>query len=135
MIKFIPSTTEDAPQIQQWTDADVYHNGQHSPDWWITGNGLLSFCLCDDAGSVLYIRLDEGEYVRISAQFAPADIVGKRRLVRAILQLLPKLVEVAKSNGSKGLIFSSESPTLIGFMKKAGYQDTGDGDFKLTFGE
>lgn len=135
MITFVPSTDKDIEQIQLWTDADVYHRGQNNPSWWLTGNGILSFCLHDEQGPVFYVRVDEGEYARLSVQFAPVDIVPKRRLVRAMLQTLPKIIEIAKSHGNKGIIFGSISPTLIGFMNKFGFKDVGDDNFQLSFGE
>jgi hypothetical protein len=135
MIRFEVSKEQDLEQIQDWTDLDRYHRGQHNPKWWLTGNGLVAFRLDDSKGAVFYVRLDGGEYARLSVQFAPEELVPKIRLVRAMLQTFPKLVEIAKENGSKGMIFYSESPTLIGFMSRLGFKDQGDDNFKLTFGE
>jgi hypothetical protein len=135
MIIFEPSTEQDLEQIQDWTDRDKHHRGQNNARWWLTGNGLLSFALYDGKGAVFYVRMDGGEYARLSVQFAPEEIVSKIRLTKAMLQTFPKLVDIARENGSKGMIFYSESPTLIGFMGKLGFKDQGDGNFKLTFGE
>ena len=135
-IKFVSSTADDTSQIQQWTDADIYHRGQHNPGWWITGNGLLSFCLHDDQGPCFYVRIDDGEYASLSVQFAPEDVVSKRRLVHAILQALPKIIGIIKANGSKGLIFDSVSPSLVRFMEKVGFKQVQESDsYKLSFGE
>lgn len=135
-MKFLPSTESDIHQIQTWTDADIYHRGQNNPTWWLTGNGLIAFCLYDDIGPVFYVRMDEGEYARLSVQFPPVEAVPKRRLVRAMIQTLPKLIDIAKINGSKGLIFDSVSPSLIKFMGKLGFlQVAGDDSYLLLFGE
>lgn len=135
-IKFIPSVISDIDQIQKWTDADEYHRGQHNPSWWLTGNGFISFCLYDDKGPVCYVRIDDGEYARLNVQFAPQDVVSKRRLVLAMLEALPKLIKTMKSHGSNGFIFDSISPTLISFMDKVGFSKiAGDDSYLLLFGE
>jgi hypothetical protein len=135
MIRFHPSNESDIDRIQEWTNLDTYHKGQNNPSWWLTGNGLLSFCLFDEQGPVFYVRLDDGDLIRLSVQFAPLSVVPKKRLVRAMIQTLPKLINVAKSYGKKGMIFSSESPSLILFMQRAGFRCSDDGDFVLPFGE
>jgi hypothetical protein len=135
MIKLLPSTEKDVGQIQQWTLADIYHNHQNNPEWWLTGNGLLSFKAEDETGPVFYLRMDGGDVCRLSVQFAPSDVVSKRRLIRAMLETLLKMIEVAKSVSSKGLVFDSSSPTLIKFMQRAGFKDTGNGSYVLLFGE
>lgn len=135
-IRFVPSTVDDIPQIQQWTDADVYHNGQHSPGWWITGNGFIAFRLEDNKGPVFYVRIDDGEYARLNVQFPPIDVVPKMRLARAMIQTLPRLIEITKSHGCKGLIFDSVSPALISFMEKLGFLKIAQDDsYLLLFGE
>jgi hypothetical protein len=101
----------------------------------LTGNGLLSFRVDDELGPVFYVRLDEGEFCRLSVQFAPHDIVPKRRLVVSMLEALPKAIQVAKDSGSKGMTFDSSSPTLIKFMDRIGFKDSGNGSYTLLFGE
>ena len=133
MIIFKASTVDDVSQIQEWTDADVYHRGQHNPGWWITGNGLLSFRVDDETGPLFYVRLDDGEFCRLSVQFAPSNVVSKRRLIPAMLETLPKLIETAK--GSKGLIFDSVSPALIKFMGKMRFTKFENDSYLLLFGE
>ena len=134
MIKFNPSNDEDIPQIRDWAAADIYHRGNNDPSWWLTGNGLLAFVLHDEKGPVFYVRLDDGEYARLSVQFAPVEVVPKRRLVRAMIQCLPTLIEITKQHGNKGLIFDSESPSLISFMEKFGFLKQND-SYLLSFGE
>ena len=134
-MKLTPSTSEDAIQIQQWTDADPWHKGQHDPDWWLTGNGYLSFCLRDDDGPVLYARIDDdGDYMRMSVPFAPEAVVSKKRLIHSIVTVFPKVIEGFKTQGKKGVTFDSESPRLIRFMGQFGFKDV-DGRHTLTFGE
>ncbi len=137
MITFKASNEEDVPQIEAWADADIYHKDQHNAPWWITGNGLLSFRIDDGKGPVFYVRIDDGDggYARLSVQFDPIEVVPKVRLVRAMLQTLPKLITGVKDQGYKGLVFDSESPSLIAFMSREGFEEVGDGGYKLTFGE
>lgn len=134
MITFNPSTEADIPRIKEWASADIYHKDQNLPEWWVTGNGLLAFVLHDEKGPVFYVRLDDGEYARLSVQFAPVEIVPKRRLVRTMIQCLPRLIEITKRHGNKGLIFDSESPSLISFMEKFGFLREND-RYLLSFGE
>lgn len=132
-IQFSPSTESDLNQIQKWTDADVYHRGQHNPEWWLTGEGFLSFCARDEIGSLFYVRIDREEgYHRLSVQFAPLEEVGKRRLILGMIDVMAKLIEVAKADKARGFVFDSESPKLIRFMSRYGFKDE-SGSFKLTF--
>lgn len=137
MIKMIPSTEEDIVRLIVWTDVDEWHKGQDNPTWWLTGNGLLAFVLTDDNGPLCYVRLDrDGDLVRLHTQFGPAEHVGKLRLVRGMVKCIPAMIEVAKKNEARGLVFSSSSPTLVAFMKnKFGFELAQDGDYVLVFGD
>ena len=135
MISFSSSGVADIPQIEEWIAKDPYHKHQGQSEWWLTGNGLLAFCLQDDKGPLTYVRLDEeGEYVRIHTQFAPEEIVSKRRLVLGMVQCLTELVKIYQSQSKAGLIFSSVSPLLIAFMKKYfNFKSVGGDDYRLDF--
>jgi hypothetical protein len=135
MIRFSASTENDIPQIAEWINADIYHKDQGHPEWWLTGNGILAFCLMDDRGPLTYVRLDdEGEYVRINTQFAPEEVVSKRRLVVGMLDCLKVLRDTYK--GKKGFIFQSTSPSLIAFMEKyEGFKSIGGEDYRADFEE
>jgi len=137
MLKLELTTQEDLSQISEWTQADEYHRENNLPEWWLTGQGNLSFRLDDDGGPVIYIRLDEGEFYRLHCQFASYEIVSKRRLVAGIFGVFPWLVYYAKSKGAKGLIFSSVSPSLVKFMKKLGFEPSWEhfGEHVLKFEE
>lgn len=135
MINFLASAAENLPQIVEWTSADPYHKHQGQPEWWLTGNGLLAFCVYDAQGPLTYVRLDEeGEYIRVHTQFAPESVVSKHRLVVGMLEGFAKLIERYKNEGKKGMIFNSVSPTLIAFMgKKFKFQPVGSDDYRLDF--
>jgi hypothetical protein len=134
MINFSLSTPDDLPQIAEWISADPYHQHLGQPEWWITGNGILAFCLMDDVGPLTYVRLDdEGEYARIHIQFAPEEVVSKRRLVVGLIRGLQMVLSFIKDRGYKGLVFESVSPTLIAFFQKQGFKPVGGTDYRLDF--
>jgi len=137
MIKFTESTSQDLQQIAEWIQQDPYHKHQGQPEWWLTGNGLLAFCLMDDKGPLTYVRLDdEGEYVRINTQFAPREIVSQRRLVVSMLECMNVLTNLYKTQNKKGFVFQSISPTLIAFMgKRRGFSSIGKDEYRVDFEE
>jgi hypothetical protein len=139
MIKFTPSTYEDLEQLGEWILHDPYHFHLGQPEWWLTGaaGSLLAFCLMDDRGPLTYVRLDEeGEYVRIHTQFAPKTEVSNRRLVVGMIYAVKSLIKLYESEGKKGLVFNSVSPSLIGFMDKhLGFKSVGNDDYRLDFEE
>lgn len=139
MVKFEASTEEDVNRIREWTDSDIYHRERNLPEWWLTGSGLLSFALYDDKGPVFYVRIDtgaDGEYARLNVQFAPEEVVPKIRLAKAMIQTLPKLIEIAKKHGIEGFIFDSISPRLVIFMERLGFVKVAEDDcYLLLFGE
>lgn len=139
MMKFSPSTLDDIEQLTEWIAHDPYHFHLGQPEWWLSGTegSLLSFCLSDNRGPITYVRLDaEGEYVRIHTQFAPEIEVSKRRVVVGVIWAVRCLIELYKSEGKKGLVFNSVSPSLIGFMDKhLGFKSVGSDDYRLDFEE
>ena len=137
MINLSSSTLGDLPQLNEWISADPYHRHQGQPEWWLTGNGLLAFCLMDNAGPLTYVRLDdEGEYVRINTQFAPREIVSQRRLVVGMLKCMNVLTDLYKTQNKKGFVFQSISPTLIAFMsKRQGFSSIGNDEYRVDFEE
>jgi hypothetical protein len=135
-MKFSESTEQDIEQLTEWIAHDPYHFHQGQPEWWLTGaeGSLLAFCLMDDRGPLTYVRLDtEGEYVRIHTQFAPESVVSKRRLVVGMITAIEILTNIYKSSGSKGLIFNSVNPSLIGFMNCLHFTAVGNDDYRKDF--
>jgi hypothetical protein len=131
------STIADVQRISDWTQVDEYHRENNVPAWWLTGNGSLAFRLDDDEGPVVYIRVDEGDLYRLHCQFAPRDVVSKRRLISSMMGIFPWVSEYAKSRGAKGVVFNSGSPSLARFMKKLGFEPSWEkyGDYVLKFEE
>jgi hypothetical protein len=138
VINLVPSTLEDVEQIKAWTLHDPYHFRQCQPEFWLTNaaGSLLAFCLKDSRGPLSYVRLDsEGEYIRIHTQFAPEEVVSKRRLVVGMIECMNSLIEFNKLL-AKGFIFNSISPSLIAFMSKnLNFKSVGNDDYRLDFEE
>lgn len=131
-MKLTPSTEQDVEQLTEWIKADEYHNDVLNPHWWLTGNGLLSFRLEDSKGIAMYVRLDKDEdLLRMNFQFAPPDVVSKRRVARDLLWVVPKMRVIAKQNQLRALIFRSRSPNLVLFGQVAfGFVPVGNNDYK-----
>lgn len=136
MINFSPSTLIDLEQLTEWISHDPYHFHLGQPEWWLTGaeGSLLSFCLMDGKGPVAYVRLDEGDDIRIHTQFAPETVVSKRRLVVGMIQAVRALIGLYKDTSARGLVFNSINPSLIAFMDKhLGFKSVGNDDYRLDF--
>jgi hypothetical protein len=128
----------DVPLIRRWMEADPEHSleKRNSPEFLLTGNGLLAFCLADDKGPLAFMRLDaDGEMVRASIQFGPPDEVSKRRMTVGLMRLgFPAIVKFAQNNKYVGIVFESVNASLIGFLESR-YKickATGD-DYTLVF--
>jgi len=139
MLNLSPTTQEDIKQITEWLNADPWHKDdtRNVPELMVTGNGLLSFCLQDDEGPLVYIKLTEkNDMAEIAMQFAPEEIVSKHRLVIGLVKAgIPAMKIFAEQRGYKGLVFESVNPSLIAFGKKQGFESVGNDDYALVFGE
>lgn len=140
MIKFIPTSLDDQPQISEWLSEDPSKKGDSiMPGWWVTGvECLMAGCAQDDCGPVVYLRFDrDGDFIRMHTIFAPEREVSKSRLARAITEAMPALGVMAVRNGGKGIVFESVSPKLIDFMGRFGFVPRPDcpNDFVWTFEE
>jgi hypothetical protein len=139
MIKLTETTQSDVEQIREWLAADPWHrdDSRNVPELMTTGNGMLSFCLQDDKGPLAYFKLtEEGQLARIAIQFAPEEVVSKRRLIVGLVKAgIPAMRMFASGNGFKGLVFESISPSLISFGERQGFKSVGSDDYALLFGD
>jgi hypothetical protein len=139
MIELRPTTPEHLLHIRAWIAVDPWHKDDLSwqPEELLTGRGLLAFCLADNDGPLVYIRLDEDkEMVHIAMQFGPESVVSKRRLIVGLVQEgIPAMVKFAKEKGYKGLIFESVNPALIAFGNRQGFNPASGNDYALMFEE
>jgi hypothetical protein len=138
MVDVVSTLQSDLPQIADWVRQDPFHcddEAWKNVEGMLTGSGLLSFCLRDSIGPVIFMRFDkEGELMRIAAQFGPEEEVSRRRTAVALIKVgLPLMKLCAKKNGLKGLVFESTSETLIAFMIKQGFKAIGNSDYALAF--
>lgn len=132
-MKLLPSVNEDIPQIQEWVNADSWHQNQKQPEWWLTGTDcFLAGCVQDDIGPVVYFKVEEeSEAFRLHVQFAPRTEVSRRRLIIAIAEVGPALFGLLLSKKSK-IVFSSSNPSLVRFMRSAGFKpDLKEGEYAL----
>lgn len=134
MIRLTETTEQDIPQIAEWLSADSWHRDdpRNDPRLMTTGNGVLAFCVQDDIGPVVYLKLVEvGDTLRVAAQFAPREIVSKRRLVEGLIRVgFPIMKGYAQGWGSKGLVFTSKNPSLLRFCSRNGFEKVeGTNDF------
>jgi hypothetical protein len=133
MYQFNVTTPADLPHISGWIKSDPWHKDEvrSNPEFLMTGNGLLVFCLCDDKGPVCYVRLDrEGKFARVATQFGPENEVSKRRVAMGLAKaMLPAIKQFARGSGLEGLIYESDSPLLISFCEKQGFFAVGHNDY------
>lgn len=134
---FSPSTPDDIEQLTEWIKHDPYHKDCLDPSWWLTGEGVLSYCLQDSKGPTMYVRLDiDGRALRLHTQFAPLSEVSKLRVVKSLMWALPRMRPVAAQNGCNAFVFKSTSLDLIGFMeRKFGFVSIGGSDYSLPIDE
>ncbi len=137
-MKLTTSSLSDLEQIKEWVEKDPFHKNQNQPAWWLTGQGLLSFCVQDSKGPVVYVRLDkQDDMLRLNCQFAPEEEVSKLRVMKALIWTFPQMVHVIKQNKLKGFVYKSVNQPLIDFMQlKFSFTPTGnDNDYWLPIEE
>lgn len=138
-MKLTVTTEADLGQIREWVAADPYHKDDPrcTPEGLLAGNGILTFCLQDDEGSLCFVRLDaEAEFLRLSTQFGPEAEVSKKRLITGLLSTgIPAITMFGKENKYKGIVFESTNLSLINFMDKQGFRPKSGDDYALIFEE
>jgi hypothetical protein len=136
MIYVTETTPQDVEQIREWLEADPWHKDDplNDPELMVTGHGVLSFCLQDEKGLLVFIKLTEDDgYLRISMQFGPEHVVSKRRLIVGLAKVaIPMMKGYSEGWGCKGLVFESENKSLIDFAAKHGFVNVeGTNDFRF----
>lgn len=135
MLKFIPSVSTDVDQIRDWAAADPWHNQQKQPEWWLTGTDChIAFCAQDDVGPVVYVKVErEGDWYRLHCQFGPREEVSRERLLETMNIGFPVLFKLLRQDGGAGVVFESQSRSLIAFLSVYGFKSRGAGDYELKF--
>lgn len=134
-MKLTETTMNDIEQLSEWIKADPYHKDCLDPYWWLTGQGLLTFCLQDSQGPTMFVRLDaDGDLLRLHCQFAPLSEVSKHRVVKTLMWAIPKMELIAAANSLNGFVYKSTSSTLIDFMRiKFSFVPAGNDDYVKRF--
>lgn len=141
MINFVPTNLEDKAQVRKWIQQDPFHKADYTDemaDSMLTGaeDCFLACAVKDEGGVVFYLQLKhEGGLVRIGTQFGPSEEVSRSRVAHTITEIMPALRILAASKGAKGLVFYSNSPSLVKFMSRWGFKPTGVDDYVWMFQE
>lgn len=131
-MNLVAAMPEDIPQIEAWVAADPWHKNLGT-EFWLTGASCFLACkIQDDGGDAAYARIEhEGEGFRLHIQFAPESVVSKRRVITTGIAFMRMLVLLAKQNNKNFIVSASESPKLIGFMRRIGFKKDQLNDFVL----
>lgn len=131
MIKLTPSTKDDIEQLTEWIEHDPYHKDCLNPEWWLTGNGMLSFVVQDDKGPTMYVRTEiDRVALRVHIQFAPESEVSRQRVITSLVEGFPLVAKFGKDSGCVRMVYKSTSPGLIAFLQKQlSFVPAGDDDY------
>ena len=112
-MRFSPTEISDIPQLEDWGVPS-----DRTADWLSGNSKLLTFCLQDDAGPLLFCRYEpEGDLARMYTIFGPEAEVSKRRIVIGMTQGLPVVYDYMKKQGLKGIIYTTENESLVKWME------------------
>lgn len=130
MLSYRPITQADEPLLSSWIANDPYHAGKEKADFWILPT--TSFAIEDSVGPIMFVRqeLESTGDLRVHVQF---DSNAKLRTAKALSEALPRVKLAAQKQGCAGLIFESESPSLIVFCCTFhGFTSVGNNDYRAT---
>jgi hypothetical protein len=130
-------TAADLPTIREWISLDDDHKAKPFTDeYFQTGYNFLNFKIVDSEGTVVYVRTEEdpkdASAALLSLQFAPYDIVSKRRLISAITQVFPIFTKELQKTFQK-VRFESTQPKLVRFFEHLGFRHDGDDFYTYYF--
>jgi hypothetical protein len=111
-MKFSPTEITDIYQLMEWGVPES------QVEDWLSGNAdLLSFCLQDDSGPLLFCRYHpEGDLARMYTIFGPESEVSKKRIAIGMSQGLPVVYDFMKKKGIKGIIYTTPNESLVKWM-------------------
>lgn len=115
----------DREMLTESLSRDEFHKGTTSDFFY--ENGTVSNVYNLDDSPVVVLRACKA--LRLDIQFL--DNEDKRRNAAALMGGFQALVEMARANGFKELVFCSTSPLLVEFCKKHfGYEEV-EGELRL----
>src|SRR5271156_3346690 len=136
MIKFTTTEPDDMPRIAEWIAADAHHANEYEPWDWLTGQGVITFTVEDESGTVMYVRFDrEGRLLRLRTQFSPEMEGSRERTGKAIVGALQLFLPTAAERyDADGVIFETRNPQLASFMQQVfKFEPAGGDDYRLMF--
>jgi hypothetical protein len=133
-----PTYIEDVEQIRAWSEIDIDESHRKTnPEFWLTAapGSYFAGAIDDSDGRILYFRFDREDEstLRMHTQFAPENLVSRRRVAEAISAVLPNYSRMVQADGITGIVFETKFPELVAFMSKIGFQKAGGDDFILNF--
>lgn len=121
MLKYRPVGKNDDLLVEKWVAADKWHS---DPTFWLPPKDAekqhkgVKYGVVEDAvGTIGYVVLEN--VLRIHVQFPPSTETDRIRA--AIDEFIPRLIENSKSQ-YKQIVFESESPALIFYLRKFGFR-------------
>ena len=120
MVIFRQLTKEDQPLLADAIDNDAFHSGWLLTEFFYNPESL-SVVLSDEIGPVLVVRMKPSvdHTVKIFIQFTQQDRIRTARVLR---EGFPTFRETLRKAGFTRIVFDSESPKLIRFVKQFGFQ-------------
>jgi hypothetical protein len=106
---------KDKEMLKEWIAAEPDHSNS-TPEFYYTP-GTKSVVYEDEQGPVCVVRYSS--VLRLDMDFAPN--IDKVRIKEAMKSQLPEIVEQAKSQGFKEIVFDSVSKPLIKFCQYLGF--------------
>jgi hypothetical protein len=135
-IQFVPSTEEDLEQIIEWQSLDESKSGDLPFGFWLTGSAdnPLTCKVCDDQGTVLYLRMDkEGSGLRMHTLFLPDSKEGRKRIAALLGNHFLKFAAEMTQFGDS-IVFESQSTSLINYMMLLGFRNVKEtNDYALRY--
>lgn len=124
MLKFRKHNENDQFLVEKWVAQDSEHSKSSDVLFWSppkdpakVHKGTQYDVVEDSIGAIGYLVLEN--VLRIHVQFPPA--YEKDRIRAAIDEFIPRLIAESRSQ-YKEIIFKSESPALIWYLRKFGFR-------------
>jgi hypothetical protein len=131
-MKFSPTEITDIYQLMEWGVPES------QVEDWLSGNAdLLSFCLQDEVGPLLFCRYHhEGDLARMYTIFGPEPEVSKKRIAIGMTKGLPVVYDFMKKKGIKGIIYTTPNEALVKWMSEhQGFSAMEDGVDQVKYFE
>lgn len=126
MLTLRPASTDDLEHLRICLSLDTWHAGETYEQWADCKGGLTTFA--DDAGPIFHMAFEEEEKtLRVHCQFDPRE---RLRTAKGLRFAFERVTNLARKTGIEKIVFKSESPNLIGFFEKLGFEKEGD-DYAL----